>query len=198
MKKTMYITSIITLILLISISFAWMTDVVAPSGHFPIFRFDKTLYVASSDLDVDLSTEIDDEYVSIDNLRSNGLFQNENLGPGSIQKYKLTITNNSSVTMNLSLVLSDISTSYKDFYKNIYIGIFSVSGFEGYYDAPKVNEFNLNDKIKDGSCNLVENCTLPNDKATVEIRFYIRIDYNATNDIQDQWFQVRKLNIVVI
>lgn len=199
MKKTIYLASIISLILLISISFAWMMDLVAPSGHFPVLKFDKTLTVATNDVDVELSTEIDGEYVLIDDVKSSkGLFETSNLGPGSIQKYKVNITNKTNTEMNMSLVFSDIKASDKVFYDSIYIGIFSTKGFEQQLNAPSICEFRLSDNLSSGSCPLTENFTLPRNYASVELRFYIRIDHNAGNEIQKQWLSFSKFNVVII
>lgn len=199
MKKFIYLSSIISMILLISISFAWMVNVIAPSGLNPMFKFDKTLSVASTDISVDLYAEIDNDYVSFDDIElDNGLFATKNLGPGSIQKYKVNITNNTDVEMNMSLILSEISYSDIVLCESIYVGIFSTSGFEGYLNAPQVCEFNLSEKMENSSCILASHFTLPANYASVELRFYIRIDHNAGNEIQKQWLNVNKFSIVVV
>ena len=96
-KRFVHITTIIILMLAISVSFAWMVDVTAPSGHFPVLRFDeeKQLYIASNDVDIDLAVEENEEYRSIQNSKfaAKDIYNSENLGPGSTKKFKLTIKN---------------------------------------------------------------------------------------------------------
>lgn len=204
MKKFMYFTSIIMLVLCISISFAWMIDVTAPSGLFPSFNFDKTIYVASNDVTIDLQVEEEEGYVSISEYEGNGLYSVKNLGPGSIKKYKIVITNNTDVEVNMSIVLSNIETTIQDFYDYAYVGVFSTKGFDFPYVAPTTSDLNFKENIKIndengvGTINFVDNFVVPGKKSTVEIRFYIRIGVEAGNEIQSQSLTINTINFLCV
>ena len=204
MKKFMYFTSIIMLVLCISISFAWMIDVTAPSGLFPNFTFDKTIYIASNDISVDLQVEDDNGYISLSEYEGDGLYSVKNVGPGSITKYKMVITNNTDVEVNMSVVLSDIQATVSEFYDHTYVGVFSTNGFDFPYVAPETSDLNfkenmkINDETGTGTINFIDYFVVPGKKASVEIRFYIRIGIEAGNEIQDQDLTIKTINFLSI
>ena len=207
-KRFIHITTIIMLMLAISVSFAWMVDVTAPNGHFPVLRFDEEnqLFIASNDVDIDLSVEENDEYHSIQNskLQANDIYSSDNLGPGSTKKFKLTIKNNTDVDLNMSIVLSDILVSNDYFYETIYVGLFSTKGFYSPFEPPEINEYALGDTnklvVKDGevSYNLINYFKIPGNYSEVEIRFYVRIDVKADNRLVNQNFKIGTINGIII
>jgi len=196
-------------------------DVTAPSGHFPVLRFEEEnrLFIASSDVSVNVEVEDENtgEYVSIldSENENNQIFSANNLGPGSVKKYKLQITNNTEAEINMSVILSDITTSIEEFYDHIYIGIYYANGFDFPYEPPEINEFKLSEELsinKDGSAsrNLIDYFKVPGDFKTVEIGFYVRIgiegtqsdltneEYANQNYLQNQSFTIGTISFVII
>lgn len=219
-KRFIHLTTIIILMLAISVSFAWMMDVTAPTGYYPVLRFDeeKQLYIASNDVDINLYVETEDQFIEIaSNKKTNdSFFTSSGLGPGSSLKYKLVVKNNTAADLNMSVVLSKISASTDYFYDVMYFGVFSTSGFYAPFEPPKVEEHCMNSESRlvsyvdedDGktykSFSFMDDFKIPGNYSEVEIRFYARISTEATNDsangkdLQEQSLSIEKINFVII
>lgn len=213
-KRFIHLTTIIILMLAISVSFAWMMDVTSPTGYYPVLRFEDPtddnpnndrIYIASSDISVDLSVESEDGYIPIisSNNVKNDMYTSSNLGPGSVTKYQLKIKNNTNAEMNLSVIFTDILASVTEFYDSILIGTFYTEGFYGQYETPWVNECKLSENMHENgegtyTRNFIEYFKIPGNYSEVEIRFYVKIDHNGGNKLQDQNFKIGKINFVII
>jgi hypothetical protein len=189
-----------------------MLDVTAPEGHFPTLRFDDTISVASNSLEVEIDVEEDHVYKPIADSTSlnNSLYQNKNVGPGTVTKYNMKLTNTSNVEQNVSVVLSEITASIIEMYDFIYIGIFSTSGFYFPYESPATTELSVKESLPSdyvfgesryATINFIDYFAIPPatiEPYTVQIKFYIRIDYRADNRLQEQNFSIGKINFVSI
>jgi hypothetical protein len=189
-----------------------MLDITAPEGHFPTLKFDETISIASNSLDVKIDVEENNVYKPIADSTSlnNKLYQNKNVGPGTVTKYNIKLTNTSNVEQNVSIVLSEITASIIEMYEYIYIGVFSTSGFYFPYEAPATTEFSIKESLpndyvfgesKYATINFIDYFVIPPatvEPYTVQIKFYIRIDYRADNRIQNQNFSIGKINFVSI
>ena len=225
-KRFLHLTTIVILMLAISVSFAWMMDVTAPSGHYPVIRFDEDnkLYIASNDVDIDLLVEENDEYQPLFNSKTkyeaDDLYSVSNSGPGSSKKFKLVIKNNTDAELNMSVILSEFEMNCDLFLPHVYLGVFYTKGFYDKYVPPKTQEFALNDENKatfkttiiDEENNVVEkeivsyqlfdSFKIPGNYSTVEIGFYIRIginiDSNVVNDLQNKYLYIKKMSFIII
>ena len=236
-NKLILISNIIIIMFCITISFAWMDDMVGyKTNRFITMIFGKDifgnqsnthLFVAPNSIDVDLYVEENDGYKLISGPDyTQNLYSKNNLGPDDIVRYNMVITNKTLVDANVSIMLTNILTNYEKLYEYVYIGIISSKGFVYPYEPPKignddsVNEFRLSDNIMEGgfddgmgdtstkkAANLVDNVVIPCatfDKETeittyqpVEIRFYIRIDHTAKNDIQNKFLKIENMSFMV-
>lgn len=216
MYKKMSITSIILLLLCISVSFAWMMDVIGPSGNSIVFNLNDQLYIASDELNIDISIEKENEFVPLYSYVSgeesnNELIVFDNTIPGDTFKFSVDIKNKSDMPVSISVLFSDIISSHKDFLEYINIGLISVNGFANSKDAPKIEEFVFKEKI-DGyesdeyifdpeelmSIDFLNNITIPSGEAGVNIKFYIKLSVNASNSLQNQTFKIGKINFISV
>ena len=199
-KKFASMASIILCVLCMAVSFAWMIDVTAPTGHFPLIKFDNTIYIASNNIDV--TVEIEDNngnLTDLTNYDGDKLFAVNDIGPGTFVKYKLTITNRTDVEVSLAVVLSDFETSLAEFYDYVYIGVYSTSGFYYPYNPPELNEVNVKEAIHNNTVTFIQYTKIPNKKdQAVEIRFYVRVDHKAGNELMNQSLTIGKINFLTI
>lgn len=198
-KKLIHISAIIMCVLCIAVSFAWMIDITSPSGHFPTFRFDNTIYIASNNIDVQL--EIENEDGVYENIQTNApeLYSVNNVGPGHYTKYRMTITNRTDVEVNLSVILSEFTTSTEEFYKNTYVGVFSSQGFFSPYNPPENKEVNIYEALRNNTVTFIDYFRIPNVKdVPVVVRFYVRIDHEAGNELMNQSLTIGKINFLTV
>lgn len=198
-KKLIHISAIIMCVLCIAVSFAWMIDVTSPTGHFPTLRFDNTIYIASNNVEVKL--EIENKDGVYENIKTNNgeLYSVNNVGPGHYTKYRMTLTNKTDIEVNLSVILSDFSTSTEEFYKNAYVGVFSSSGFYYPYNAPENKELNIYDSLQNNTVTFIDYFSIPNIKdEPVVVRFYVRIDHEAGNELMNQSLKIGKINFLTV
>lgn len=216
MCKKMTITSIILLLMCITVSFAWMLDVVGPVASDVFFRFEDSLYVAPNELEIDIQIEENNEFVPL-YAYANGV-ENENVlakfdnqKPGDLLKFSMTIKNTSDLELNVSILFSEIVASHQDFYNYIDFGIISSKGFDNYLDAPTISDFILRDRIegyneetydfspdKAISISFLKNLKVPANDEGINIKFYIRLNINAGNSLQNQTFTIGKINFLCV
>lgn len=211
MYKKLTITTIIILLLCITVSFAWMMDVIGPSGDLIVYEFDDSLYISPNNLKIDITVEENGEYVplySTDN-EVNNLVCFENKAPGDIMKFSMKITNSTDLDITTAIIFSDITSNEIKFYDFVSVGIFATNGFEGDYKAPGIGEFLLIDNFpkdenrnpiinENNSAKFIESLVIPANNKEVEIRFYVRINHVADNSIQNKEFKIGKINFMSV
>lgn len=216
MYKKLTITTIISLLLCISVSFAWMLDIVGPTGKNIIFDLTDSLYVASEELNINISYEEDGVYKEVfkyeNNVRnSENPLKFENQEPGSTQKFSIDIKNLSNVAVNISIVFSNIFADHEAFYDYIDIGLISINGYDSYLDVPKIEELTLRDRLlnydaktfvfsstKPVSASLLNDVLIPANSEGINIKFYIRFNFNAINELQKLNFSIGKINFISV
>ncbi len=214
MYKKMSITSIIILLLCISVSFAWMMDVIGPSGNSIVFNLDDKVYISADELNIDISIEKNNEYVPLYSYISgeennNEIIKFDNTIPGDTYKFSVDIKNTSDFAVSISVLFSEILASHQAFYEFINIGLISVDGFTNSKETPKIEEFVFKDKIenygkqdyvfdpkKEVSIDFLNNISIPAGEDGVNIKFYIRLNVDASNELQGQTFKIGKINFI--
>lgn len=214
MYKKMSITSIILLLLCISVSFAWMMDVIGPSGNSLVFNLDDKVYVATDELNIDIAIEKENEFVPLYKYitgeeNTNEIVKFDNTIPGDTYKFSVDIKNTSDFDVSISVLFSEIISSHQDFYEYISIGLISIDGFTNSRETPKIEEFVFKDKIenygkddyefdseKEVSIDFLNNISIPAGEDGVNIKFYIRLSVNASNELQGQTFKIGKINFI--
>ena len=177
MYKKLAITTILFLLLSITVSFAWMMDVIGPSGDVITFDFTDSVFVEPNNLVIDISVEKDGEYVSACNntFEENSLVQFNNCAPGDILKFSVKLTNLTDLAISTSILFSDITSSNEDFYNYISIGVFSTNGFDNMYKAPEFSDFKIISKMKkDDNGNILPFYDW--EESTISVSFETRID----------------------
>lgn len=213
MYKKLTITTFIFLILTISVSFAWMIDMMGPSGHIVTFHYDNEIHISPNNLQIEISTFQNGVYVplySTDNEK-NVLALFENSAPGDVIRFRVKIKNLTENTISTSVVFSDISSDLDDFYNYISIGIFSTNGFDAKHKAPEIGEFKITERMKKdsnknviinekNSITFIENLDVPPSGQEIEIKFYVRFDSirESQNQLQGKIFTIGKINFMCI
>ena len=213
MYKKLAITTILFLLLSITVSFAWMMDVIGPSGDVITFDFTDSVFVEPNNLVIDISVEKDGEYVSACNntFEENSLVQFNNCAPGDILKFSVKLTNLTDLAISTSILFSDITSSNEDFYNYISIGVFSTNGFDNMYKAPEFSDFKIISKMKKddngniiiddkNSFTFINELVIPPCGNEVEFKFFVKFDNTRENQnhLQNQTFTIGKINFMCI
>ncbi len=217
MYKKLSIATILLIMMTLTVSFAWMMDVIGPSGDALVFLFDKenntSIYVSPNNLEINISYEKNGEYVdaysSTKTDSENVLVSFNNKAPGDVIKFRVKIKNLTDLDITTSVLFSDINTNAPEFFDYIRIGIISYHGFTAISKLPPVEEFCLFDRLpedyvydyenpKSTSVSFLKNLVIPPNQQEVEINFYIKIDHLADNSLQNKTFTIGKINFMCI
>ena len=112
MYKKLTITTIILLMLSITVSFAWMMDVMGPSGEIITVNFDNSIYVSPNNLKIDIAIENNGDYIpsySTENVE-NVLACFDNQAPGDVIKFSVKINNMTNTPISASIKISSNSS----------------------------------------------------------------------------------------
>ena len=197
MKKILLYVNIVIFALLITVSFAWITEIDTQIGKYFELNYEK-LYVSPTEVDVKLYRE--DGKTDITQLNGTApVYTATNVSPGEYTLFVLKITNKAQVAMNVGVNFTNIVGS--DLFKEyINIGVSYVSGFNDTYPAPPIEDFYLNERLKEGTVSLIDSMLLPpyvsGGTNAVLIKFYIRLSHEATNNVQNQTFSLGTINVV--
>lgn len=196
-KKILLYLNIVTLLLLITVSFAWINEIDTKLTKFFELNYSQ-LYISPTKVKVELFRYDDNDDVEITD--ASGVFYNStNVEPGDYTLYTLKITNESNAAMNVGINFTDI-TGTELMYEYINIGISYVNGFSNEFPAPPIDDFYVKDRLMEGTVPLVDSMLLPpyetGDKNMVEIKFYIKLSHEATIDVQDATFALGTINVI--
>lgn len=201
MKKMKFLlfVNIISLILLVTVSFAWITEIENQVGRFFELKYD-SLYVSPTEVDVKLYVCEDGSNTDITEIDATSpVYTALNVEPGEYTLYILKLTNKADVAMNVGVNFTNISGS-EAFYPYINIGVSYMKGFSDDFPPPPIDDFYLSQRLIDGAITLIDSMLLPpyeeGDTNAVEIKFYIRLSHEATNDLQNKTFGLGTINII--
>ena len=199
------IISILSLVLCILVTFAWINELQNPEGRVMALRFNDAS-IATSDLIVKLSVNVtEDEFVDItklcEDVPEETLEPYDDFAPGSRKKFKVDITNISASPITLRIILSDIICEEEELRDCIIIGTNGFAGFTTDYPPPTVQNKMLSDGMDDtDSFVLIENVEIPpnNVDAPVTIYFYFMFAASGTENLEDKSFSVGTINFLTL
>lgn len=201
MKKMKYLLfiNVISLILLVTVSFAWIVEINSQEGRIFAMNFGQ-MYIAPTEIGVELFV-VNKDGTTTNKTQLNGtsaVYTATNVQPGEYTLYILKLTNQSPITMNVGINFTNI-TKDEAFYDYINIGVSHVSGFDT--EQPDIEDFFLSNRLHNGAATLLDSVLLPpkegNTTKTVEIKFYIRLSHETPNELQNkELFQLGTINII--
>ena len=203
-KKRIFVISY-SLLLLVTVSFAWINDLQQPEGRYMTFSFTgNEAIISSGDISVSLSyysTE-EEKFVDMTNIIESGdesisaIFND--FAPGDNKRFRADITNNSTAPMYLRMFFSSIVCESPDMLEFVEIGTNGYSDFPGSILTPPLMEKTLKQGMSDGSFSLVDNLQIPPDGHTVSVYFYVALSRNATDSTSGKEFTLGSINFAAI
>lgn len=212
LKKARHIAIVLGLLLCITLSFAWITELDAREGRYLHIQYDKSLYSAAAEMDARLYHLVEpsqpDGEVTYEDITQryedapDALFSTENFAPGEYRLFALRLQNKTNTPMSISINLAKLEGDPL-FLDHMNIGVSGSAGFSDDYPAPVIEEFAMADRASEnGDVTFVEYLMLPptedpslNDNI-VEIKFYIRFSHTAVNELQDKIFKIGVINVL--
>ena len=200
-KKILLFINMISLLLLVTVSFAWINEINTEFSKFFELKYN-SLYISPTQVDVKLYRCENNSNIDITQLdKTTAVYTATNVVPGEYSLYVLKLTNKADVAMNVAVNFTNITGS-EIFYEFINIGVSYVNGFSDEYPAPPIEDFFLEDRLYDGAATLINDMLLPpyesGDANAVEIKFYIRLSHEATNELQSKTFSLGTINVITI
>lgn len=198
------IISIFSLILCILITFAWINELQNPEGRVLALRF-RDASIASSELIVKLSSNVEgDAFEDITKLCDDvpqTLEQYQDFAPGSRKKFRVDITNLSTSSVTLRLILSDIICENEELKDCIIIGTNGFSGFTANYPPPLVQNKMLSDGMGDSNnFVLIDSVEIPpnNVDAPVSVYFYVMFSAAGSENLENESFSIGTINFLTL
>lgn len=204
-NKKSIIISVFSLALCVLVTFAWINELQNPEGRVLALRFNEAS-VANSELEVKLSVNVEDE-VYDDITRPCGdddtqeLETYDEFAPGSRKKFKVDITNLSTSSVTLRVILSDIICENEELRDSIVIGTNGFAGFDSNYPAPAVQNKRLSDGIDAaGGFSLVDSVEIPphNVDKPVSIYFYVLFSAAGSENLENMSFSIGTINFLTL
>jgi hypothetical protein len=204
-NKKSIIISVFSLALCVLVTFAWINELQNPEGRVLALRFNEAS-VANSELEVKLSVNVEDEvYDDItrpcDDDDTQELETYNEFAPGSRKKFKVDITNLSTSSVTLRVILSDIICENEELRDSIVIGTNGFAGFDSNYPAPAVQNKRLSDGIDAaGGFSLVDSVEIPphNVDKPVSIYFYVLFSAAGSENLENMSFSIGTINFLTL
>ncbi len=204
-NKKSIIISVFSLALCVLVTFAWINELQNPEGRVLALRFNEAS-VATSELEVKLSVNVEDEvYDDItrpcDDDDMQELETYDEFAPGSRKKFKVDITNLSTSSVTLRVILSDIICENEELRDSIVIGTNGFAGFDSNYPAPAVQNKRLSDGIDAaGGFSLVDSVEIPphNVDKPVSIYFYVLFSAAGSENLENMSFSIGTINFLTL
>lgn len=205
MVKKRIAIAILSLSLVLVVTYAWINDIKPPSGRYMTFEFDEGKAKTSSlDFDVELYYDVsgNDEYVEMTHVITTDsetpLKPFENFAPGKSQKFRIDITNKGTTTLYLNMLLSDIVCD-EALREYIEVGTSGYEGFPATTITPKPYGTTLADGMnEDNNYNLAENVSVPVGEDTVSVYFYVIFSGEATEEFSGSSFEIGSISFMSV
>ena len=203
MKKI--IISVISLALCVLVTFAWINELQNREGRVLALRLNDAS-IATSELEVKLYVNVEDENFDeitqpYDQNSQQELESYDDFAPGSRKKFRVDITNLSTSSVTLRVLLADIICENAELKDSIVIGTNGFSGFNSDYPAPTVQNQRLSDGMNeyDGFI-LVDSVEIPPDNIDqpVSIYFYVMFSASGSEDLENKAFSIGTINFLTI
>jgi hypothetical protein len=125
----------------------------------------------------------------------------DEFAPGSRKKFKVDITNLSTSSVTLRVILSDIICENEELRDCIVIGTNGFAGFDSNYPAPAVQNKRLSDGIDAaGGFSLVDSVEIPphNVDKPVSIYFYVLFSAAGSENLENMSFSIGTINFLTL
>lgn len=199
-----FILPVITILLCLTVTFAWINEIQNPEGRYLNFEFeDGKAVVTDTDIEVKMYRDMTgaDDFEDITKLFATDSLENlvniGNFAPGARQKYKVEITNTGKIPLSLQMVLSNITCADMALQEFLIIGTSGFDGFTAEYPAPDLRQDTMKNSLDGESIVLVDGAVVPADK-TVTIYFYIMFSRTATETVSNCDFTVGSVNFIAL
>ena len=199
-----FILPVITILLCLATTFAWINEIQNPEGRYLNFEFeDGKAVVTDTDIEVKMYRDMTgaDDFEDITKLFATDSLENlvniGNFAPGARQKYKVEITNTGNIPLSLQMVLSNITCEDLDLQEFLVVGTGGFEGFTAEYPAPDLKQDTMKNSLVGESIVLVDGAVVPADK-TVSIYFYIMFSRAATEAVSSCDFTVGSVNFIAL
>jgi hypothetical protein len=204
-NKKSIIISVFSLAFCVLVTFAWINELQNPEGRVLALRFNEAS-VANSELEVKLSVNVEDEVCDditrpCDDDDTQELETYDEFAPGSRKKFKVDITNLSTSSVTLRVILSDIICENEELRDSIVIGTNGFAGFDSNYPAPAVQNKRLSDGIDAaGGFSLVDSVEIPphNVDKPVSIYFYVLFSAAGSENLENMSFSIGTINFLTL
>lgn len=182
-KKKIIILNIITTLVLIAATVAWM---ITYNSQGEIADYNRRLIVTALDIDVKMFQYIGDEYVELNNETLNI----GNMAPGDVVQFKFEVTNNNNQPATTHIVLSDFTGDFEVLSKYL---IFSTT-------SPVANRYLLSDNYEELSngkkmLNFVDKLSI-DAKSTTTLYWNIEMDSSASNEVANKNLKIKTINFI--
>ncbi len=203
-KKLKLLIMILSLILCIVVTFAWINEIEQINGRYLQFLLEgENAVIASTELSVRVYKDAtgEDDYEEITHILEEGdttpLTHFSNFAPGSRQKFRADITNNGTSPLYVRMVLSDIVCENEELQQNLVMGTSGFEGFRAPYLPPALTSNTMLEGIDNGSFMLMENAEIP-PSTTISVYFYLLFSSDATESVSNLDFTVGSINFLVV
>ena len=196
-KKRIFLI-VMSSLLLVTVSYAWINDVQQQKGRYMTFLFNETNkgVISSGDLEVSLyyDTTGEDDFKPTNDV----VVSFEDFAPGDRKKFRADIKNVGTTPMYLRMFFSNISCEAEAILDFVDVGTSSFANFPDSILTPALVERNLGRDMSAGSVSLVDNLEIPPDGQTVSIYFYVMFSRSATDDTSGTTFTIGSVNFAAI
>lgn len=189
MKKNIsIILSVLIVIMLLGITYAWMQT--EPSLGENI-EYNRDFYITDSDIDVKLYALINNQYVLQGQQSDDALLTLDEMYPGKIQRYRFELTNRNQVAAKVKIVFTEI-TGNINLMKN-YLKISATN--------PEMFSFMLNDRLEHNEeddryfFDFSKSVTIPAN-STLNYYWNLEIDIDAPNALQATSLRINKIMFI--
>ena len=198
------IVPVITILLCLTATFAWINELQNPKGRYLNFELkDGKAVVTDTDIEVKMYRDMTgaDDFEDITAPFANDSLENlvniNNFAPGARQKYKVEITNTGDIPLSLQMVLSNITCADEELQEYLVVGTGGFEGFTAEYPAPDLVQDTMKNSLDGESILLVDGAVVPADK-TVTIYFYVMFSRTASETVSNCDFTIGSVNFIAL
>lgn len=199
---------VLVVILIVSASFAWITDQQVQYGRWVELRYDNdNLFVMAHDIKASLFVKVRDNAANDDDNyqdysgKDAPIFTTHEFAPGSYLQYRLDITSSSKMDTSIRIVFAGITTNSTEIAEKLVFGTTKYSGYWGTEKLPNHVVTTVSDKLNGNSFVFFENLTLPPMYETIRyfsIYWYVFFDRTATNESAVKYFNIPHIYLLSI
>ena len=188
MKKISILLSILVIILLTVIAYAWMQT--EPSQGENI-EYNRNFYITDSDIQVKLYALIDNKYVLQGQYSDDELLNLDLMYPGKTQRYRFELTNINPTPARVKIVFTEITGNINLLKNYLKIGITN----------PIIDNFKLSDRWEHNEeddryfFDFVDSVTIPAE-STLNYYWNLEIDIDAPNTLQNTNLKINKIMFI--